>query len=468
MFNGNVSEEKHIEKCLDLFRRVEDVDSFHDILVQILNHLLSKKLGFEQYCKVFDPLFDHQWKLLEEEKHYLSTTYIDRLLSILFMPEAEPLSKRLDKILQHKLVKKIHTLQSLVSTLCSSKDYHQIKWLKSNECFLAVMKNYAHLVLNPEQTDKFYPYPVKASDLIYSKILLFLISNRDWPPSLDLLKKLLLATNQMETFDSNMDLMSEMKIQNNEHFKTYLRFTISTLEASLIKYSRKKKVSKYSYRNILKLVRILFKSDCFSDVLSFLLSSKAFQINGALHTHKYKKRTIFQYLIVNLKPDFGMKNEYGSLILLRAQHLKVNGTKPQLTWRQPEANIRNHPAVTAFLQGDDDTFIYRNIFPTVEEAKRWIRFNTSIFHHESDVTDFTGIARSVDGVIEVILQKGRYMHQRKMKKYYKQMAELERFKRELKFSFPALFQRLITDGGNKRHLEGDFSNIPLKLTCTEE
>ncbi|XP_066914712.1 uncharacterized protein [Clytia hemisphaerica] len=397
----------------ELFRALcENFDHFKKELDQLCSCLLSKMIH-RDYC--LKPLLE------------LSTCRFDNLDGFTMV-----LNAYLDNCLETDFEGsegEIEEMASLTKILLNGNVFDE-----------KLVKKFLTYFGRVERWETHYELLTDACNVTYYKILLFLISNDDWEPSLEILRTLLEAGIVKKYFDDHMDLMYEMKIRNTENFKEFLRFTINSMDILFVDGAKRNKLSTLTYNHIRKLVRLLLKNACFSDVVPHLLASKVFQVNGTLNFFIYKKKSVLQNLIVDLKADFGMMKAYGSLLLVRALTLKSNAIKPQLCWKQPNAEIRNHPVVTAFLKGDNDTFIYHNpdAFPTMDEARRWIGQKTHCIFSD-DSSDFTGIARQVDGVIEVVLQKKQTEYQKQLKEYAKRLAELERLKRELKSSFPGLF-----------------------------
>ena len=222
-----------------------------------------------------------------------------------------------------------------------------------------------------------------------------------------------------------------------------------------------------SHKATLQFIKILFKESFHEDVALEFISSSKFKVDYVSDFYYINGgKTRLQKLIDDLEKDHSSNSLYGEMLLVRLKDLKrlQNSGCPKFTWEQPEAYLwDNNPQIERFLRSDEVTFVYRNqrLFRTINDARRFLQENCSYY-------SFTGIARkNQEGIIEIVLQKERDGHKKKVDRYFALMTELEDLEEKLSKSYPEVYSKL---GSLKRPLESaeKDSNIPNKMQLLNE
>ena len=168
-------------------------------------------------------------------------------------------------------------------------------------------------------------------------------------------------------------------------------------------------------------------------------------------------------MISSLKKNFSNNDLYGELLLVRARNLRwLKAAKlPKFSWKQPNAEIPDHPGVERFLKSDEVTFVYQG-FNETNAAVSWINQFAGVHDNYS----FNAVARHSNGInVEVILQKDRALYERLIKQYEGLMSELEDLEEQLK-GFP---EELVKLNSLKRPLTSDDElAVPKKVLHVNE
>ncbi|XP_066914726.1 uncharacterized protein [Clytia hemisphaerica] len=415
-----------------------------DIIIKIMEQCsISEKNSSIDFL---EQLIQHYITLIKNDR-YVDSEMMASLLIVLLKTKEESLSKYLKDLVESKPIsEKILVSQTTLSSIFSVTNQKSFSGFTASKYFRVILTSYVNIINTKPTKSNQLPTPDT-----YKSVLIYLVTNCDWPSSIELLRILLDSEFYKKDFDISMFCLSQLKCRNTEPYKMFLKSTVDALNAYLNDEEDSKDVPDFIYQHILKFVRILFKNDCFTDILLYLLSSEAFQANGKIDSVAMKDySSLLQRLISDLKRDFNTDKPYGQLMLIRVQNLEFKSVKPKLTWKQPTSDIfQNHLLVNDFLRSERDTFIYRDAFTTTEDARRWVR-------SYSFDRIFTAVIRNNNGVVEVLLQKHQEQYEKEKKYYFKNMAELHRLKRKLKLHFPELY----IQHNNKRLLQNDCSGVP--------
>eukprot|EP00111_Clytia_hemisphaerica_P023018 TCONS_00067734-protein len=218
-----------------------------------------------------------------------------------------------------------------------------------------------------------------------------------------------------------------------ESSKKLLRLLLSILGEELFYYD-----SYITDRYHLHFVRKLFKDRYFEDIVLEFISSEKFKYSNHEPFPAYKRRSYIEILIDDFKIEFSKNDLYGELLLVRYNNLRTLKERgcPKFTWKQSDAHIYGHPAIERFLRSEEVTLVYRN-FNDIDQAVEWLMIHS----HWNEDHDFTGIVRGHEGEIELILQKGRDLHERMIVKYTSFMDEMKELETRLK-RFPKIYSKM--------------------------
>ena len=317
----------------------------------------------------------------------------------------------------------------ILSDLCLEDNRHKLRKLKTNKNFRTLFLNYLKLL--PGEDDQ--NFDINKCD----NAVVFLVKNNDWEYSSELLSLFLDLEIIKKGFGNCYQFLSQMKPQNTENYKTLLKTSIGALKSLFMKIVSFRKIQDQCYRNILKLIRIILKNECFSDLLQSVVDAMC-----EMDCTVYKDENILQRLLHDLKSDFGSKHFYADIMLIRAQKLIIKLQEkdgfPKFSWKQCAALIPRHSKVTQFLRTNEVTFVYDS-FESIGEAREWIDRHAGVKLNEG--YSFTAVARECSGNVEVVIQKGREVHEIEKNKYLENANEFEKLKRKLK-RFPARFSKI--------------------------
>ena len=157
------------------------------------------------------------------------------------------------------------------------------------------------------------------------------------------------------------------------------------------------------------------------------------------------KQTFIERLILLYRGGKSIKDDfYAELLYVYLKNLNTLQDKgcPKFTWQQPNAKLPDHPGVENFLKSDRVTFVYWK-FDNIDEAKQWIDDNEQGGHLHRWYQDysFTGIARENQGIVEVILQKERVLHDATKEKYFDLAIKIKNLERKLT-NYPRVYSKL--------------------------
>ena len=268
--------------------------------------------------------------------------------------------------------------------------------------YLKLTKDLLELLLEQIDLHKSKPASLDISKLlfllikedVFEEILNILLSNQNF---IDIIIK---AGNDI------IERIIDLEFTDSQSFKKILSIVVIACAESI---ERNNSLNYQAmYQNILRLFMKLTRAPFHLDVVRQLISIKQFQING-LHDLTHVRVTVLSELIFDLEYGYSTHRLYAELLLVRAKNLRsLKGVElPKFTWKQSNAVIPNHPDIEVFLKSDEMTFVYRG-FNEANTARRWIRDFAVVKKNSC----FTAVVRTLDGVVEVILQKERTLYER--------------------------------------------------------
>ncbi|XP_066927010.1 uncharacterized protein [Clytia hemisphaerica] len=416
---------------LDLCKRFNDPDDLCFSIRRTIDVLLVTEES-EIFLNVLTELFEYFLGILENltEEHLLKD-----LITSLFGGEGDVLSNLLDDLLSKEFVSPSFNLLEVysdtLSELCLEDNRQKLKKLKANKNFQKLFLNYCKLL--PAGENQNFDFDK------YSNVIVFLVENNDWEHSTQLLH-LFLDLNVLMNFKNCYQVLSHMKPRNTENYKMFLKKFIDALKIFLeMENIWLKEIFQQTYQEIRKFVRIVFKNECFSDLIPNIID--ALEPGVEVKYVPYKEKNILQMLLHDLKNEFESKGFYADMMLILVLNFIKSQEKdglPKLSWKQQFATIQGHDRVTQFLRSNEATYIYDH-FENIDEAVEWIKRYAGI--KLSQYYSFTAVARKHLGNVEVIIQKGREIYQMEKDTYFEKVKEFERLKKKLK-KFPTQFSKM--------------------------
>ncbi|XP_066935486.1 uncharacterized protein [Clytia hemisphaerica] len=222
---------------------------------------------------------------------------------------------------------------------------------------------------------------------------------------------------------------------------------------------------------LLPFLQGIYKNTYHKELVIDFISLEKFNINSEQYYANSQSRAFIKSLISEFDRNLIKTDFYAELLNVHLKSLKCIQEKgcPKFNWRQENAKIPDHPYVEIFLKSDLVTFVYRH-FNNIENAKGWLQnyartIDYSGYWRQQNYR-FTGIARENQGVVEVVLQKGRGVYKIIQEKYFNLASLIEQLEVKLR-NFPRIHSKLRS---LKRPLKikDDESPIPRKAQTIRE